>query len=538
MRLRRASLSVPTHHLRSESQRSVSYDGTTASSPRVMAILQPWKHWKLLAVIVITLAALNYLLASSVVGRSASAEEIKLIIIAQRQLFATSTFHVLVTATGTNKYLCQFLLSSILLNYPTPVLLNWDASEQFNTAEYHVAKLEAVKNHLDSFPSTADDDIVMILDGHDVWLQLPADVVLRRYFAAVKVLDKRAKTKSHTTVLFTADKACWPTVDREYIGCWAAPESTLPLWTFGPYNDTSVDDALQAYAHARPRWLNTGIIIGPVGDLRSLYGEASSMMQQDEIASKDVVYFSQIFGLQEYSRLRASEGDNMPLEGVAAPDIDPRTIPDFHIGLDYSNSIFQPVGYNDQYMTWWQYDGSKEGHIPKEARQTSKQVFQLTPDVVKARRPFEAMHSLKMSAYNEKYQEILRQTGHPNFKMWQHLPLATNVVTRQVFALMHFTFEKDYQNIWWEKMWFYPYARDLLRASATSDPKSLYHRKIAHRTWQNAQTPVTPYQLGANQERRDGAWTQAGEWKSFHAICSLYEEDLFGTSFDSTVLNY
>ena len=261
------------------------------------------------------------------------------------------------------------------------------------------------------------------------------------------------------------------------------------------------------------------------------------MVHNEHHTDSDQWYYAKIFGIQEYTRTLLEANPSLPSNNVSSPEIKPGQQTEFHIGLDYENSMFQTVGYDDPYLTWWQHDGSMDVARPKQSPVKDMHLFKLEQDVLTARRPFEAMHELAQSAFNEKYQEILRNAGGPGFKMWRHLPMATNVITRHIFAMMHFTFEKDYRNTWWEKMWFYPYARDLLRTSSVVNNDSLYKKKIGGRKWYNAQEPVVQHSENANQGRRDGAWSDKGEWKGFSGMCDVYDEFLFGPSYDNSVLS-
>ena len=449
--------------------------------------------------------------------------------------------------TNGNKYLCQLLLSAVVLNYPTPVLVGWDSPEKGYSAKQYKAKVDAINGYLQSFKPSNDDDLVLIVAGFHTWFQLPPDLVIRRYFNAIKAENKRIRARlgsgvarkhdARQTILFSADKACGPQDEADWVGCWAPPQSPVPMYTFGPYNDTSFDDAKADPYHARPRWLNSGMMIGPARDMKILFEATSSLMESQTQGESDWWYYTYFYGLQEYSRARLESVQRLPPENIPPPQIKSGQQTEFHIGLDYESTIFQNLDYSDQYLTWWQYDGSKDMAISQKKAHQSLHHFKLSKDLLKSRRPFESMHDLKASAYNEKYQEILKKSGRPNFKMWEHLPLFTNVVTHQVFPMLHFSFEEDYRDIWWEKMWYYPFARDLVASSAGTSPKPIYKKRINGQMWYNSQIPESSYREGSNQERRDGAWTDKGEWKSFHGMCEPFEGALFGTFSDSSILN-
>ena len=461
-------------------------------------------------------------------------------------MFSKSTLHLVIPATNANQYLCQLLLSSIILNYPTPVFVNWDSPERADSPQQHVAKVDAIHNYLRSFPTKKDNDLVLVTDGFNVWFQLPPDLLLKRYFVTIEAQNRRLASRLgrgtmrsnnvHQSILFGADKACGPRDDFTWIGCWAAPGSPMPLYSYGPYNDSSFDAAKSNPSHARPRWLGSGMVIGPVKDVRVLFEETSKLMHKELRADSDQWYLSHLFGMQEYKRAQLEAVPSLPPGGIPHPEIPLQQKTEFHVGLDYENSMFQTLGLNDQYLTWWQHDGSMDVALPKDARKKQHHNFQLSQDLLGSRRPFESMHNLGASAYNDKYQEILKKTGRPDYKMWSHLPLLTNVITRHVIPMLHFSSDKDYRDIWWQKMWFYPYARDLMVSATRISSEPLHNKRIQGRIWYKSQTPVSTFIQGSNQERRDGAWNDRGEWKSFNSMCSAHESALFGTSLDSSVL--
>lgn len=465
----------------------------------------------------------------------------------KHHVYASSQLHLLIPVSSSNKYFCQLLLSSVLLNYPPPVLVNWGTTETDDVFAQHVGRIDAVKSYLDKFPPGQEDDLVLIIDGYDVWFQLPPDVIIRRYYAIREVQNKRlisrfgsGTVRRHDlrqTIIFGADKLCWPEDEGKRVACWAAPPSTMPLYSYGPYNDTDVAAARKDPYHSRPRWLNPGSVIGPARDLRALFQATSDMVHNEGHAESDQWHYAKMFGIQEYARTLLEAHPSLPPEDAASPVIQPGQQTEFHIGLDYENAMFQSVGYDDPYLTWWQHDGSLDAARPNHGSIKSIHDFKMDDDVRTARHPFAAMSRLSQTAFNEKYQEILRNAGGPRLKVWSHLPMATNVITRHIFAMMHFTFEKDYRETWWRKMWFHPYARDLYRVSSVENKDPVYEKKIDGKQWFNALEPVVEHAASANQGRRDGAWTDTGEWKPFSALCDVHDEFLFGTSYENTVLS-
>lgn len=170
----------------------------------------------------------------------------------------TAQLHLLLPATATNLNLCKLLLSATITGYPTPTLLGWEGHGQYNGTESHLFKISETLAYLDNLPASADDDLVLVLDAYDVWLQLPPDVLIKRYFSAIDKANARLKREGihgvehggavvKQSILFGPDKTCWPDDERR-AACWAVPESSLPKDIFGPATDTWM-------VPNRPRWL-------------------------------------------------------------------------------------------------------------------------------------------------------------------------------------------------------------------------------------------------------------------------------------------
>src|SRR5438034_264713 len=97
------------------------------------------------------------------------------------------------------------------------------------------------------------------------------------------------------TVVYAADKLCWPN-PKEDSACRSIPESTLPENAWGPGTDK--DPRLN-----RPRFLNSGTVIGMVADMKAVYVAAAMKVEdQGRGTIEDQLVFSEIFSEQEYQR--------------------------------------------------------------------------------------------------------------------------------------------------------------------------------------------------------------------------------------------
>lgn len=116
------------------------------------------------------------------------------------------------------------------------------------------------------------DAYVLIIDGFDVWFQLPPQILLARY------TNLTYSSAENPAVVFGADKECWPN-PQDSPACINIPNSTLPKDAYGP--DTDKDPW---HYKSRPRYLNSGTVLGRVDAARSIYDAALQLV----IASKDV----------------------------------------------------------------------------------------------------------------------------------------------------------------------------------------------------------------------------------------------------------
>jgi hypothetical protein len=157
----------------------------------------------------------------------------------------------------------------------------------------------------------------------DIWFQLRREVLIERYHAvndaANERLLQRLGSAVHAegleqTIIFGSGKRCAPN-QVQTIGCYPVPESPLPKDTYGNNTDTSL--GRNPWYSLRQRWLNSGFIMGPKGDMRALFKRAAqkaketqrNMPNDDGSHGSDYMYhgsdqalFAVIFGEQEYQR--------------------------------------------------------------------------------------------------------------------------------------------------------------------------------------------------------------------------------------------
>ncbi|EFX05135.1 hypothetical protein CMQ_1771 [Grosmannia clavigera kw1407] len=476
----------------------------------------------------------------------------------------TSQFHLLVPASGPNLQLCRALVSSALLGYPPAVLSGWNGTGELDAAVTHLAKVRNVVRYFDSLPPTADDDLFLIIDGYDVIMQLPPDVLIRRYFAVTAAANVKLAARfgdepaaddvnyPHQSILFGADKLCWP-VDFRRPACYAVPETGLPDDAFGLGDDIT---------NSQPRWLNSGTIIGPVSTMRAMFAAtieriAATYDPEYICRESDQMYMSDVWGEQEYARsvreLRLNaigdidEQDLVPVgidgfipEGADPERWGPLMLPgqktEFQIGLDYESSLFQAwAGYED-FLAMLSLNSTDDtaivDHNVSGVPDFALLEVQLPDDLASLTRLVSSISDV----HNAEPKDLISTFF-----------FGTNLVTNHVYCMFHCTGEKGYLEELWVQLWFYPYAKALLKATVSSVKAgmSISDTAIDGRIWKGANTyPCSPADEIDDRKAEDsdtgndeadanevvyGAWADlANEWLSWEDLCAEHEDVLFG----------
>ncbi|KAH6725037.1 hypothetical protein BKA61DRAFT_42183 [Leptodontidium sp. MPI-SDFR-AT-0119] len=450
--------------------------------------------------------------------------------------------HFLVPATSSNEHLCKLMLSAAILRYPTPVIINWGAAEDpDNPNAGHIQKVDTLLRYLDDLANDGkQDDLVLIVDGFDVHFQLPAEVLLKRYFVSNTAAQKRINSQVGTinahgynikqTVIFGQDKACWPSWPwgQNWQGCWLAPESAYPKFAFGPDTDNARD--VKDTDLVRARWLNSGTVMGPVGDVRDVFQAALANIAKNHTTDSDQYYFANVWADQEYSR-RLLQTEPFTKEEKADeyflwPKIEEDQEPELHIGLDYEGLLWQVLGFFRPSVTWMTFNGEPTPSRPRSKGR--KQSFvrdsyldrTLPDDLAAARPPFAAvLEQLESRGKTGKATDL------PTDLTWRDLQLGINSISKNIFPMLHYTGPKWYRDDWWPRMWYYPYAEPLLKAAASLDRAPISKDAIGGKIW-------WPAELGNNTtgkkgDEKGGAISDKGTWLTWNEMCAPHEQLLW-----------
>ncbi|KAI9876191.1 MAG: hypothetical protein M1830_007058, partial [Pleopsidium flavum] len=467
---------------------------------------------------------------------------------------ANPSFHLLIPASETNANLCKTILSAFILNYPPPTLINFGktfSGESWDNGT-HTGKIRGIYNFLMDEKQVDDQDLVLVIDGYDVWFQLPPEVMIRRYHSIVRSAGERLRKKygmvTHEkpweggqtertsryaqTVIYAADKLCWPNA-AEDPACAAVPFSTLPKNSYGADTDKDSHGFLN-----RPKYLNSGTVIGPVADLRAIFGYAVDKVEKYNRGDLgDQFVFNEIFGEQEHQRetMRRSSlsaggrwlewlsdalGTWKMSSNVTTNNftIIPGQRYEFGLGLDYESQLFQTLTHSHGDIDYLYYnDTDTLAHVQEKHHIPMAHTLSLPLDIQRAitpilTQPSRQTEGLGTSPITPHLDSI------PTNLTWSNIPLATNPHVPSIPAVLHFNGDKSYLSTWWTKMWYQPYARALLRRYMRS-PKE----------------PIPAQAAGVESDSwwdmrggKGGVWTDTAQWMEWAEVCKGYDEDVFG----------
>lgn len=455
---------------------------------------------------------------------------------------------LLLFATQEDENLCKAILSSTVLGYNSPVILGWgeEQKEGLKHGGTHVLKLSKLHEYLDSIDKKKDNDLVMLTDAYDIHFQLPPQVLIDRYEKVVEGSNERLKFELgaaydkesiRNTVIFAAGKQHWPN-KLDDISSWTVPESPLPEDLYGSITDSPIGYSV-AYSK-RLRFLNSGVLIGPLGDLKKLFQRA--VTKADHVIAKedsDQRIFAELMGEQtvwrETARLkhgawwrgnfRKTPKDNwvdgFHVDNIIDPAFShtpykPGTAKQYELGItiDYFANFSHQTSQSDigRDSTWITYDNVEEDVSMIEESRTrydcpTHVLPELPDDITSLPAPFSTLDK--------------ESSDHPEMskKSWSQIPLYTQLCMGTIPILVHHNGIKAQREGAWPYMWYQSYLKDLFNGRRKDDT----HRQVeATRKWSGFKERPNVAQVG-------GAWSDHGEWMEWSDICpaSTYGEELY-----------
>ena len=447
-----------------------------------------------------------------------------------------TSFHILIQASEPSANLCRTLLSSFLLNYPSPTLLGFNqgfANESWGRGSHNEA-IKSILRFLSTQRHVRSDDLVLLIDGSDTWFQLPPEIMVTRYHTAIRIGNERLKRKYG----MTKRKALSPRTISEQI------QKYIQTIMFGLRDQCSPDQEAHSNCHSDPppksdedfkgiyndpKVMDSSRVLGPVRDLLAMYERALKKVEQG--SDRGPVYAgileeqengrassSETFGVSR--RLRrwlsssvelspAASESSTTLESIATSQ---GIRYEYGIGLDRQSQLFKTASQSLLDRVSLNYsDISSLSHV----RHDSVQIQTLPFDISHARPPFPSNNSVYDLAISRLIpaSPILDQL--PTNQTWYNLPLATDSRGPSVPILLHIDGEKSLTKSLWARMWLQPHARALLR-----------------RYMRSPQPPIWDVIGGGEimwdkRGGRGGVWNDRGSWFSWQEVCRGYEEEVF-----------
>ena len=442
-----------------------------------------------------------------------------------------SRLHYLIPASQANVRFCYNLMSSTATRWPIPTILGWHGVDEYDAHATHLAKIRTIDRYLQQLSSEDDDDLVVIVDGYDILLQLPPEIMIERYFEVVNRADahlaKRfgvSVNELHSlgvrqTIFWGPDKICWP-INWDATRCWAAPNSHLPSHAFGPKTNNGDMD------YNDPRWLNSGTVIGRIGDMRTLITGTMKEINETydpkyQFKESDQYYVSNLWGRQEYFRsLQARKGEEPggPKNREIPRKRYENETTEYHASIDYESALFQTKAGYERFYNYLEFSTSGLN------ANVTTDMFGEGGKFV----PFDIpMPANVYSALDKLYTSIA--DSHPGTTTgdWiRTIKLGVNFVTKHIFPLWHCTGPKEFVKEEVPKMWWFPFAKSLIKATtkAYKNEELITRYPVDGRKW--ASKNLYPDHM---KDELGGAWVDYNgatfvEWES---LCGRYEKDLF-----------
>ncbi|KAL4731208.1 hypothetical protein ACLX1H_000170 [Fusarium chlamydosporum] len=383
---------------------------------------------------------------------------------------ADRRFALVIPANNPSTELCKTIVTAIALGYPSPVIVNWGVDHRPIThweGGRNLIKIPGMIGYLDAamhpdaHPSERleEDDIVLLVDGHDIWFQLPAQVMIERYHRINNEANERlqrqwnekqkGKMPMRQTIVIATGKKCYSGLVEKGINiqCEKWPESPLRKDLFGP--DTEVDR--EHWQTNRPRWINGGVYIGPAGDMRRLFRRSLYTMQaglgdgikmhSEQALTGEVVVEQEIF--RQWQRAKG-----LPRRGMTKM-LDNKM--EYHVGLDYGQEL--------AVQTQWTQDdeGRDHGAFVTLGNQTLIDQYSATLGISPTR--LRGLPDDIKSAPNPLADLVPNAT-------WTNMPLYADFFTESIPVILHHNGMhglKRRRSTWWDRPWYYHHLRQLLR---------------------------------------------------------------------------
>ncbi|KAL2211420.1 hypothetical protein CC79DRAFT_200604 [Sarocladium strictum] len=409
----------------------------------------------------------------------------------------TKRFVVVILANGPGTSICKVMMSAIAMGYPMPVIVNWDQQLDDYFPSYvrktnpdHIGpellKIVSALEYLDEVSQKTanrherldEDDLVLFVDSSDIWFQVPPEVLIRRYHQQNEEANNRmlqlwpgekGDMPMHQSIIMPAQKKCDPLPGGAYdLKCDKLPDSPLRWDLYGWGTDPSPKKfdkpSADAYSKVRPKFLDNGAILGTVEDLRKYLRKSKAKMDEKTATDRRQVrsakgMMAEIFGEQEVFRTwqrKGRESWSNPGELFIM-----QNEYEYGVGLDYKQQISVSTEFGEKHGDIVAMNDTKLIDEQSRERGIKTRLHGVPPDIEQATNPLSRL---------EQFQD-------KNVTAWGDLPMYADFYTASVPAMVHHNAHSENlenrQTLWWNRMWYFPYLRDLVNArleSNSTDP--------------------------------------------------------------------
>lgn len=448
---------------------------------------------------------------------------------------------LLLPAADRDANLCKLISSVGALGYPTPSVVGFD-----ETHETEPSRIRDVLSYFNGLPPAADDDLIILLAGPQIWFQLRPETLVTRYFDIIRAQERRMRgqlgaamdrEKFQQRVIFAAQKTCSP-MQPDDPACYAVPDSSLASNVYGPTNDKVVDDPADSHAKIRPKYLNIGAVIGPVGALRAIYDRVLTKAEATEVAPPpDEILFAEIFGEQEVQRHAARERHLSRVDrfkdwqakklGNYYNVLDPATAGshrlmkakpgtnyEFGIGLDYEMSLVRATAASEFDSEWVRFDDLPGmSRVSADLGVGKAKAVKLPRDITKTPPPF--------STY---YDHYLSEDGQTVKSTWANASLFTNMWTGSIPTMIYHNTERpelvSRVETHWNRTWYQQHLRKLLDLRVGEPARPVVTTEIngTQHSWWSETTVKQGAMMGPNS---------SGRVLGFDWLCQEEHEEVF-----------
>jgi hypothetical protein len=450
----------------------------------------------------------------------------------------SALLHVLIPANHKDVNLCKTMLSAAVAGYSTPTLINWNATfddKDLVAGGSHLAKISGVLQYLRTLGPERDDDLLLLVDGYDIWFQLRPSTLISRFHEINAAANARIRQTMGSKavaaegieqkIVFSAQKRCWPW-KADDPPCYAVPQSSLPQDIYGPETDTDIGFKKNPYVKFRQRYLNSGDAMGRVGALKALFERAMEKAEKDRNFGSDQKIFSEIFGDQEFQRevmrlrhrsflqrvgdwLRGRESLLHPHASRHMREHREGKPDEFGVGLDYASLLGHPTVFAEEDSAWITHSDPEDiSHASAELSISPPRVNGLAKDIVDSQFPFRVTAPVPGADF-------------PIDRSWREVPLYTNMWTGVVPGLIHHNAHRDglksLRVSVWDRMWYFNQSRDLYNSTAAGPvaPIAVVHNDGSEQAWWS---PISD---------KGGAKSDQGDWLPWDDLCADFDKEIF-----------